>query len=435
MDKKQANGKALLPILVFLVLYLGSGIYYEYINPPEGGMGFYIMSVVVAFVVALCVALLQNKKISFDQKIHIAAQGIGDDNITIMLFIFLFAGAFSGIASASGGAESTAQFLLSIIPSQFAIPGLFIIACLISLAMGTSCGTITVLTPIAYNVALDAGLSLPLCVATIVGGAMFGDNLSFISDTTIAATKTQGVEMKDKFKANFKIALPAAIITLVVLIVYCLQGDASQITAGDYNIWQAIPYFAVLIAALCGINVFIVLAGGTIFSFIVGIATKTVTVSTGFSALGSGTSGMFETMTVAILVAAIGALIKENGGFEAILEFIQKTFKSNKGGQLGIGLLVSLMDIATANNTIAIVVAGPIAKDISKEYDIDPKKTASLLDIFSCVWQGIIPYGAQLLIASGLAGISSLEIIPFLFYPFLLLVCALVAIFVSKKSK
>ena len=435
MNQKTPSAKALLPILVFLILYLGSGIYYEYINPPEGGMGFYIMSVVVAFVVALGVGLLQNKEISFDQKIHICAQGIGDDNITIMLFIFLFAGAFSGIASASGGAESTAQFLLSIIPAQFAIPGLFIIACLISLAMGTSCGTITVLTPIAFNVAQDAGLSLPLCVATIVGGAMFGDNLSFISDTTIAATKTQGVEMKDKFKANFKIALPAALITLVVLIVYCLQGDASAIVAGDYNIWQAIPYFAVLIAALLGVNVFIVLAGGTLFSFIVGLATGTVSVSTGFSALGTGTSGMFETMIVAILVAAIGALIKENGGFEAILQFIKKTFKSNKGGAFGIGLLVSLMDIATANNTIAIVVAGPIAKDISQEYGIEPKKTASLLDIFSCVWQGIIPYGAQLLIASGLAGISSLEIIPFLFYPFLLLIIALISIFFSKKEK
>lgn len=435
MEKKKPNAKALLPILVFLVLYLGSGIYYEYINPPEGGMGFYIMSVVVAFVIALVVAFLQNKELKFDDKIHVCAQGIGDDNITTMLFIFLLAGAFSGIASASGGASSTAQLLLDIIPANFAIPGLFIIACLISMAMGTSCGTITVLVPIAAKVAATAGLSLPLCVAAVVGGSMFGDNLSFISDTTIAATKTQGVQMKDKFKANFKIALPAAVVTLAILIVICLTGDSAPIQAEEYNVWQAIPYFVVLIAALCGINVFIVLGAGTILSFLAGLFTGSLTVDTALSALGTGTSGMFETMVVAILVAAIGALIKENGGFESILGFIRRTFKSNKGGALGIGLLVSLMDIATANNTIAIVVSGPLAKDISEEYEIAPERAASLLDIFSCVWQGIIPYGAQLLIAAGLAGISSLQIIPFLFYPFLLLVCGLVSILFEKKKK
>ncbi len=445
MEKKRPNAKALLPILVFLVLYLGSGIYYEYINPPEGGMGFYIMSVVVAFVVALIVAFLQNKKLNFDEKIHVCAQGIGDDNITTMLFIFLLAGAFSGIASEAGGSSSTAQLLLDIIPAEFAIPGLFIIACLISMAMGTSCGTITVLAPIAVNVAIDAGLSLPLCVASIVGGAMFGDNLSFISDTTIAATKTQGVQMKDKFRANFKIALPAAILTLAILVVICLSGDPATINAEPYNVWQAIPYFVVLIAALCGINVFIVLGAGTVLFFIVGLLTGSLTVDTAFSALGGGTSGMFETMVVAILVAAIGALIKENGGFESILAFIRRTFKSKKGGAFGIGLLASLMDIATANNTIAIVVSGPIAKDISEEYEIAPERTASLLDIFSCVWQGIIPYGAQLLIASslatgvltekGLGALSSLDIVPYLFYPFLLLACVVVSIIFEKKAK
>jgi Na+/H+ antiporter NhaC len=435
MEKPKPNVKALLPIIVFLVLYLGSGIYYEYINPTKGQMGFYVMSVVVAFIIALVVAFLQNPKLSFDKKIHACARGIGDDNITIMLFIFLMAGAFSGIASKSGGAVSTANLLLDIIPANFAIPGLFIIACLISMAMGTSVGTITVLVPIAFSVAQSAGLNLPMCVATVVGGAMFGDNLSFISDTTIAATKTQGVEMKDKFKVNFKIALPAAIATLIILVVLAIRQGSADLGHFDYNIWQAIPYFVVLIASLCGINVFIVLGCGTVLSGIVGLCTKSLTIATAFSSMSDGTKNMFETMIVTILVASIGALMKEYGGFEAILHFIRKTFKGKKGGMLGIGLLTSLMDVATANNTVAIVMAGPIAREISEDFGIEPKKTASLLDTFSCVWQGIIPYGAQLLIAASLARITSMSIIPYLFYPFLLLVCLIVSIILDKSTE
>lgn len=432
MDQKQPRGIALLPILVFLVLYLGSGIYYEYISPIEGGMGFYIMSVVVAFMVALAVAFLQNKSLSFDEKIHVCAKGIGDDNITTMLFIFLMAGMFSGIASEAGGATSTANLLLNVIPNGFEIPGLFIIACLISMAMGTSCGTITVLAPIAMAVAQSAGLSLPMCIGSIVGGSMFGDNLSFISDTTIAATKTQGCAMKDKFRANFWIALPAAVVTLVILIIICLHGGSAAIDHYDYNMLQALPYFIVLIAAICGINVFIVLGGGTILFLVIGLVTKSLTFNTAFSSMGTGVNGMFETMIVTVLVASMGALMREFGGFEWILQKVRTFAKGRKGAKLGIGIITSLMDIATANNTVAIVMAGSIVKDISKEYDIEPKEAASLLDIFGCVWQGIIPYGAQLLIASGIAGITSLSIIPFLFYPFLLLISILVAIAVKK---
>lgn len=269
MNEKKPNAKALLPILVFLLIYLGNGIYFEYIKPIEGQMGFYIMSVVVAFVIALVVALLQNRKLSFEEKINICAKGIGDYNITIMLLIFLVAGAFSGIASAAGGASSTANMLLNIIPPQFAMPGLFIIACLISMAMGTSVGTITVIVPIAVNVAMATGLNMSMCVATVVGGAMFGDNLSFVSDTTIAATNTQGVEMKDKFRTNFKVALPAAILTLIILIFISLGKDSASLEHYDFNIWQAIPYFIVLIAAIIGINVFTVLCSGTVLFFIV----------------------------------------------------------------------------------------------------------------------------------------------------------------------
>lgn len=435
MKERKANAKALLPILVFLVFYLGSGIFFEYIKPIEGGMGFYVMSVVVSFVIALIVALIQNKSLSFDEKIHVCAQGVGDDNIIIMIFIFLVAGAFSGIASAAGGAESTANMLLNIIPGKFAVPGIFFIACLISMAMGTSCGTITVLVPIAVNVSAAAGLSLPICVATVVGGAMFGDNLSFVSDTTIAATKTQGVAMKDKFRTNFKIVFPAAIITLGILISWSMQGGAAEIGHFDFNIWQALPYFIVLIASLCGVNVFVALISGSVMFFIVGLFTGSLTVSTAFSAMGTGTSGMFETIVVTVLVASIGALMKEYGGFEAILNFINKRFKGKKGGMLGIGLLTLLMDISTANNTVAIVLAAPIAREISEKYDIDPKDTASLLDTFSCIGQGIIPYGAQLLIASSLAGISSMEIIPFLYYQFMLLIFVIIRIFMNVGKK
>lgn len=433
MDKKE-NGIALLPVVVFLVIYLGNGIYFEYIHPVEGGMGFYIMSVVVAFLIALIVALLQNRTLSFDEKIKICAKGIGDENITIMLFIFLVAGAFSGIAKEAGGAESTANLLLSILPAQFALPGLFLIACLISMAMGTSVGTITVLVPIAVNVATGSGLGIPMCVGTIVGGAMFGDNLSFVSDTTIAATKTQGVEMKDKFSTNFKIALPAALLTLAILIAFSFNTQIASIGNFEYNTWQVLPYFIVLGAAITGLNVFGVLCMGIVLFLIVGLGTGSLTVATAFSSMGMGTNGMFETMVVTILVASIGALIKENGGFLWLLHLIRKVFKGHTGGCFGIGILTLLMDIATANNTVAIVMVAPIAKEISEDYDIDPKETASLLDTFSCVGQGIIPYGAQLLIAASISGITALNIIPFLFYPFLLFVSVSVSILVIKNK-
>ena len=431
-QSKKANPAALIPILVFLIIYLGSGIYFEFIHPAEGQMGFYIMSVVVAFGLALIVAFVQNKGLSFNEKIHICALGIGDDNITTMLFIFLMAGAFSGLASQAGGAASTANMLLSVIPGNFAIPGLFVIACLISMAMGTSVGTISVLVPIAAAVA-SSGLSLPLTIGTVVGGAMFGDNLSVISDTTIAATRTQGVEMKDKFRVNFKIALPAALITLAVLVVYAVSHPMALDNTYEFNILLALPYFIVLALALIGLNVFVVLGIGILIFFVIGLAVGTLTIPDAFSAMGGGTSGMFETMIVTILVASISALMREHGGFEAILAFIRKHFRSKKGGMFGICLLTGLMDIATANNTVAIVIAAPIAKEISEEYGIEPKKTASFLDTASCIFQGIIPYGAQVLIAASLSGLGSIAIMPFLLYPYLLAVFVVIAILMEKK--
>lgn len=432
MEKMKLNYKALTPIAVFLLLYLGNGIYFEYISPVQGQMGFYVVSVVLAFAIALITALFQNKKLKFEDKIHVCAKGIGDDNIVIMLFIFILAGAFSGIASQAGGAHSTANLLLSIIPGRFAVPGLFVISCLISMAMGTSVGTITVVAPVAVEVSLNGGLSLPLCVGVVVGGAMFGDNLSFISDTTIAATKTQGVEMKDKFRVNIKVALPAAVITLVGLIVYAIMNKSTSLGSFNYNVWQAVPYFVVLALSIVGLNVFLVLLTGIVLFIIAGGLTGSLNYMNSLSSMGKGMSGMFETIIVTILVASVAALIKENGGFEAILNFIRKRADSKKGGMFGIAFLTAFMDIATANNTVAIVIAAPIAKDISKEYSVDPKETASLLDTSSCIMQGVIPYGAQLLVASGIASLPSFSLIPFLIYPFVLAVFVVAHIVRSK---
>ena len=428
MNNRRPNAAALLPIFIFLIIYLGSGIYFEYIHPEEGRMGFYVISVVVAFGMALIAAFAQNRDLDFNAKIHICAKGVGDDNIMIMLFIFLMAGAFSGLANAAGGALSTANMMLDILPGSFAVPGLFIIACLISMSMGTSVGTITVLVPIAAEVARNAGISMPFVVGTVVSGSMFGDNLSVISDTTIAATRTQGVEMRDKFKVNIRIALPAALLALLILVIFSLRNPAAQLDRFEFNLWLALPYFIVLILALLGLNVFLVLGIGIVLFFLIGGASGTLSVSTGFSAMGTGTNGMFETMIVTILVASISALMKEYGGFDAVLAFIRKHARSRRGGMAGIAFLTALMDIATANNTVAIVIAAPLAREISEEYAIEPQETASLLDTVSCITQGLIPYGAQLLIAASLAGISSISIIPFLFYQFLLALFVVISI-------
>ena len=424
---------ALLPILVFLIIYIGVGVYYEYIRPQEGVQGFYVMSVVVAFMAAIAVALFQNRSISFDEKLRICASGMGDDNILTMIFIFLLAGAFSGVASASGCAEDTANMLLSFVPGRLTVLGIFLIACIISMAMGTSCGTITVMGSLALSISQSAGLSLPLCFGALVVGSMFGDNLSFISDTTIAATKTQGCQMRDKFRENFFIALPAALITCVILLIIAWTGKAAAVGEYSFNIFRALPYFVILIAALIGINVFIVLGFGLLLCTAIGIFSGSIDIHNIFISMGSGVSGMYETIVVTILATALSALIKYNGGFEAIITFIKKHFHGSKGGQLGIILISMLMDISTANNTVAIVVTAPIATDIRKEYEITPQCTASLMDISTCIAQGIIPYGAQLLIAAGIAGISSIQIMPYLFYPYLLFICVLVATFIGKK--
>ena len=428
---KEANFKALLPIGVFLVLYLGLGILFEYVL--KVGMGFYNIPIVVVFVIALLVACIQNKALSFDDKLGVMGKGVGDKNIITMILIFMLAGMFVGVVGRSS-AESVAYFFLSFIPSQYAVLVLFIVAAFVSLAMGTSVGTITLITPIAVAVAESTGFAIPLCVGPVVGGAMFGDNLSFISDTTIAACNGQGCKMQDKFKENFGIALPAALITLVILFVQSMGYEAGSAVINDYNLVQIIPYILVLLGGIIGINVFVVLIIGIVSGAAIMLATGATEATAILASMGAGVSGMFETSMVAVLVAAICALISEYGGFEALLQLIKKVFKGKKGGMLGMGLLVGAMDIATANNTVAIVMANPIAKEMAQDYGITPRKTASILDTFSCVFQGIIPYGAQMLVAISAVAtlghtVTAFELIPQLIYPFILLLSSLFFIF------
>lgn len=434
---KKNNPKALLPIGVFLVLYLGMGILFEYVMKIP--MGFYNIPIVIAFMAAILVACLQNRALSFDDKLGVMAQGLADKNIITMILIFMTAGAFVGVVGRSS-AESVAYFMLSLIPARFAVAVLFIVACFVSTAMGTSVGTITLITPIAVAVSAASGFDLPLCVASVMGGAMFGDNLSFISDTTIAACNGQGCAMKDKFRENFKIALPAALLTLALILVLSLNTSLDGAVTQDYNLIQIIPYVLVLIGGILGINVFVVLLIGIVSGSVIMIATGQLAPIDLIGSMGSGAAGMFETSMVAILVSAMCALIREYGGFEALLSAIHRLFKGKKGGQLGMGLLVGVMDIATANNTVAIVMANPIAAEMAEEYDISIRKSASILDTFSCVFQGVIPYGAQMLVALTAAHemgyeLSAFDVIPNLFYLGFLLISSLVFIFVIPDKR
>ena len=434
---KKGNPIALLPIGVFLVIYLGLGLLFEY--GMHIAMGFYNVPIVIAFLVAILTACLQNRKLSFEDKLEVMGQGVGDKNIITMLLIFLVAGAFVGVVGRSS-AQSVAYFMLDLIPARFAVAVIFVVACFVSTAMGTSVGTITLLTPIAVEVAQTAGFPQALCIASVVGGAMFGDNLSFISDTTIAACNGQGCAMKDKFRGNFAIALPAAIGSLVLILLCTRMENQTAVFDQKYNLLQILPYLIVMAGGIAGINVFIVLMGGIVSGAAIMLATGQTPATELLANMGSGASGMFETSMVAILVAALCALIRVHGGFDALLYWIHRIFKGHRGGQLGMGLLVGAMDIATANNTVAIVIANPIAKEMSQEYGISPMRAACLLDTFSCIFQGIIPYGAQMLVAITVATtmgctISAFTIMRYLFYPYLLLVTSLVAIFLVKEKK
>ena len=435
---KRSNALALIPIGVFIVFYLSLGILFEYVMKIP--MGFYSVPVVVAFLLAIFVAVLQTRGISLDRKLDIMGEGVGNRDIITMLLIFLLAGIFVGVVGRDA-AESVAYFMLSVTPPRLAVVVLFIVSCFVSTAMGTSVGTITLISPIAYAISAESGFSLPLCIGTVVGGAMFGDNLSFISDTTIAACNGQGCKMKDKFKTNFAIVVPAAIVTIAIILLLSMKADVPESIDREYNMLQIIPYVLVLISGIVGINVFVTLLIVIVSGSIIMLAMGSVDFPGILSNMGSGASGMFETSMVAILVSALCALVRYNGGFDALLAGIRKVFRGKRGGQLGIGLLVGLMDIATANNTVAIVMANPIAREMAKDYGISQKKTASLLDTFSCIFQGILPYGAQILVALSVVhtlggDLSAFDIIRFLTYPAMLLISSLIFIlFIPEKTK
>ena len=437
---RKGNPWALLPILCFLVVFIGMGVWLN---------DFYAMPAIVGFLIALGVAFCQNRKRSFSEKMEDVTHSMGDSNVMIMCLVFVMAGGFSGAVQAAGGVDSTVNLSLSILPPSVAVAGLFIIGCFISTAMGTSVGTIAALAPIAVGISDKTGIVGALCIGAVVSGAMFGDNLSMISDTTIAATRTQGCEMKDKFRENFKIVLPAAVISLILFLILASGGDYTFTGDRSYNLFKILPYLVVLIGALLGMNVFVVLALGIVLSLVVGVATGAFAWTDMFRVVFEGPDGaggiknMYDITVISIVVAGIIGLVKANGGIDFILNGIKKRVKTPKGAQLGIAALSSLVDISTANNTVAIVMAGPIAKDISNEFSISPKRTAAILDIFTSVWQGIIPYGAQILYAcAGAAAVgmtlSPVELFPYLFYPILMGISAVVFILFfgnRKKSK
>ena len=424
-QEKKGRAIALLPIGVFLVIFIGAGVLFQ---------DFYTMPAIVGFLIALIVAFVQNRRLRFSDKLSIISKGIGEENIVTMCLIFLAAGAFSGTIQAAGGVESTVNLGLSIMPSSVAVVGLFVIGCFISVSMGTSVGTITAMTPIGVGIAEKTGIAMPICVGAVVCGAMFGDNLSMISDTTIAAVRTQGCEMKDKFKENFLIVLPAAIIT-AVLFFFLARGNAGKIEGNlQYDIIKVIPYLVVLIGALIGVNVFLILIVGTVLAALVGVGTGAFAIGELFQKMGDGVTSMYDITVISIVVAAIVALVKEYGGIEFILNLIKKRINGPRGGEFGISVLALLVDCCTANNTVAIVMAGPIAKEISDEFDVSPKRSASLLDIFASVGQGMIPYGAQLLTAAGLSALSPVQIMPYLFYPILMGISAVLFIVFRRRT-
>lgn len=416
---KRGNVWALLPLLVFIIVYVGSALLAK---------DFYAVSIIVPFLAATLVALVMNRKVKFDEKVEIFCKGAGNTDIILMILIFILAGAFAEVAKAMGAVDSTVNLGLSILPSNIMIAGIFVVACFISLSVGTSMGTIVALTPIAVGVAEKTGILTAIAVAAVVCGSMFGDNLSMISDTTIAATKTQGCEMKEKFKMNFKIVLPAAIITAFIFILITKDGTITVVETLDYSLIKIVPYIAVIIGALVGLNVIVVLVGGILIAGVIGFIGGSFDLLGFFGAIANGIGGMSELIIISILISGTIEIIKYNGGIDFIINKGLKGFKSKIGAEFGIAALVSLVDICTANNTVAIVTVGPIAKDISDEVGLEPKRVAGIMDMFACVFQGIIPYGAQLISAAGLAVLSPFAIMKYLFYPYLMGISAIIAI-------
>ncbi|WP_061996854.1 Na+/H+ antiporter NhaC family protein [Clostridium sp. ATCC 25772] len=417
---------ALMPLLVFIVIYFGVAIILK---------DFYAISVVVPFLIASIVALIQNRERTFDDKVISFCKGGGNPDIIMMCLIFILAGAFGETAKSMGAVESTVNLGINFLPSFLLVPGIFLMAGFISTSIGTSMGTIAAFVPIALGISEKTGISLGLIVGAVVGASILGDNLSMISDTTIAAAKTQNAELKDKFKVNFKITLPSAIVTMAILVILTLGKTANIGGVYEYQIIKVIPYIFVLASALMGVNVITVLTGGVVISAVIGFITKDMTLKLLVDSIATGALNMGELIIVSILIGGIVEIIKDNGGIEFIISFIASKIKSKRGAELGIAILVSIVNLFTANNTISIVTVGPMAKEISETYDLDSSRVATLLDVFSCVIQSLIPYGAQLLSAAALSALSPFAILKYTYYPVVMGVFTIIFILGVKDNK
>lgn len=423
----------LVPFIIFIVIYLGTGIY---LNMQNTELAFYQLPGPVAAFVGIVVAFIIFKG-KMEDKFKSFLAGCGHQDIMTMCIIYLLAGAFAVVSKAMGGVDSTVNLGITYIPPQYIAVGLFIIGAFISTATGTSVGAIVALGPIAVGLGEKSGVPMSLILAAVMGGAMFGDNLSVISDTTIAATRTQNVEMRDKFKINSYIAAPAAIITIILLFIFGKPEVIPETLNYDYSIIKVIPYLFVLIMALCGINVFVVLTSGVLLSGIIGLVYGDFTLLTFGKEIYNGFTNMTEIFILSLLTGGMAYMVREAGGINWLIEKVKKIVVGTKSAKFAIGLLVGLTDIAVANNTVAIIINGEIAKQLSTQYDVDPRESAAFLDIFSCILQGAIPYGAQMLILLGFAGdlVAPTEILPLLWYQMLLAIFTLIYICVPSISK
>lgn len=425
-ERDNIKGKwALSPLLVFLLLYLVTSL---------AAGDFYRVPITVAFLATCMYAVLSTPRLSLDERLKIFSRGAGHPSLIFMLWIFLLAGAFAASAKQMGAIDATVNLSLWLLPDNLLMAGLFLSACFISLSIGTSVGTIVALTPIAAGIASKTGCSLPVMVAIVVGGAYFGDNLSFISDTTIIATRSQDCELKDKFKVNILIVLPAAIITLLLYVI--MGADLQSPRELPPVDWVKVtPYLIVLSAAARGVNVLLVLTTGILLTGVIGMADESYSLYGWFQSMGQGITGMGELIIITLLAGGLMELIKHNGGIEYIISRLTRKVTSKRGAELSIAALVCLTDLCTANNTVAIITVGPIAKEISERYGVDKRKSASILDTFSCMTQGLIPYGAQMLMAAGLASINPVNIIPYLYYPMIMGLCALLSILLRYPAR
>lgn len=401
---------ALSPLLFFLLFYLGSSILLR---------DFYAVSITVAFCLTAIYAMVLPDGLSLERRLETFARGAGDSNVLLMIWVFILAGIFFSIAQAIGAIDATVGLLLSLLPSRVMYAGLFVVSCFISFALGSSVGTIAALVPIASGMATEMGGGAGLITAIIVGGAFFGDNLSFISDTTIAATRTIGVRMRDKFCANILIALPAALVTAVLYLI--LGQDVPEVALSTTGSWYLmLPYLAVILLAVSGVNVLVSLTAGILLSVLVGLGTGTIAPVEVMAKAGKGISGMSDLIIVTLLAGGLLELIRQRGGIDFIVERLTRRVSGKRSGELSFAALVGLANGCTANNTIAILTTGGIVRDLGVRLEIDPRRTASILDITSCIVQSVLPYGAQMLIASGLTGLSVTEILPYMYYPMIL---------------